>query len=565
FRNTDGTLIHGSNAQEARLDPNTLRGMQYKKQTVIPHSIARAINNHMLRLHHPEMLRIQAARNFVNLHDDVHQPAATRLEVDAHIAALFPQNYTSIYLALHELKNHKTNDATGEVFMPRKILDIGFGPATGMVALNELMGEDFRPEVKDAVIMGDPEMIKRAKIILSRQICESPVVNDESVSRAELKYSVEDELPELYDETPDNPSWGPVDTNKIKVKTKLRSDMPSNKKYDLIIMTHQLLKDTEKFPRQIDRSVEQALDLLEPQGHLVIVERGNPLGFETIARARQVMIRPEKHPLSNVKIPQPWIRGSTVKPKNQRRLYRDQIESELVEMDAEAERLNQELNAKFGEVTDDDLKFEFEKEAIEAKPTTADYHLSILGPCSHHGKCPLQTGKPGYYNFPAGKKLPWCHFSKSFTRPKFSMELKKGLRLATPWASPTDGIGMKGSAPIGKGRAGGNNYEVANYSYLLVERAANSGKMLQHGIDPTDPNKNLRGTGYLDPEDMKTWPRIVNQPKKAAKHVTFTACGASGQMESWVVAKSKDKQAYHDSRKVRLGDLWAFASPTVHP
>ena len=39
-------------------------------------------------------------------------------------------------------------------FKPQRILDIGYGPATGIVALNEIMGNKWVPEEKEAYIVG---------------------------------------------------------------------------------------------------------------------------------------------------------------------------------------------------------------------------------------------------------------------------------------------------------------------------------------------------------------------------------------------------------------------------
>lgn len=57
------------------------------------------------------------------------------------------------------------------------------------------------------------------------------------------------------------------------------------------------------------------LKLLSPGGHLVLVERGNALGFETIARARQIMIRPESYSTEIGKVPRPYVKGSKLKPQ----------------------------------------------------------------------------------------------------------------------------------------------------------------------------------------------------------------------------------------------------------
>lgn len=90
-------------------------------------------------------------------------------------------------------------------------------------------------------------------------------------------------------------------TKKININTNLRTNLPTASEYDLIIMTHQLLKTKEKFNTEVEENLSNVLNLLAPNGQLIIIERGNPIGYETIARARQIMLRPENYPDERVK------------------------------------------------------------------------------------------------------------------------------------------------------------------------------------------------------------------------------------------------------------------------
>ena len=461
----------------------------------------------------------------------LHKPARSNMEVDSHIASLFLQNYGAIYQSLNELKKRLGSD-----FNPDRVLDVGYGPATGMVALNDLMGNDFRPSVKDAVIVGHVEMQKRAKIILSRQINETPT---EASGQNTFEVGEEDEI------MADNDLVGEVMTKKIKIVTKLRDSLPRSKQYDLIILTHQLLQTEEQFPVEVDMNLEQCLRLLAPGGHIVLVERGNPLGFESIARVREVVLRPQNYPDEHGKIPRPWRRGSSVKKQHDHELFN-------------------EFNEKFDNLSLDELesKDQAVAAAAEAKQTQEDFYMKVIAPCPHHRKCPLQVSKPQYYELGEGKDLKFCNFQKSVLRPKYAIELKKGRILATPWQSNTEPIGVKGMAQPGTGRPHGRNFEVLSYSYLIMERSKTDEKTLGDIVKRREQQNEVYGIGSLGNNTVETWPRIIKQPLKRKGHVVLDLCGASGQLEKWTVPRSLSKEIYHDARKAMKGDLWGLEAKT---
>lgn len=562
FRNPDGSFIRGNSAEEARLHPLTLEGRVDHSVVKLPSTISKAIDEKILSLRIPSQLKERAAEIYQSLDKDQIQKApVSALDSDAHIAALFLQDYANVKKVLLELKKRVGEDK----FSPESVLDIGYGPATGMIALNEIMGERFKPSVKDAYVIGrrNNEMKKRAKLLLSQQPCEA-------IEEPKEKTNMEDK-PEEDD------LLGRIDTRKINIQTHVRDSLASTKRYDLIIINQALLTREHSFPRDIDLNLDMVLPLLNPNGHLVLVERGNPLGFEIIARARQVMLRPENYVNERGKIPRPYIRGSKLKPQKLRdddkivteehKAYEQKMIEQLEQEIAEDANLEDHLTAKFGELSEDDLKFEFEDEVelIDPKNESAnetpnysgvDYHLSIIAPCPHHGRCPLQLGDPYLYKVRDHKhRFSHCSFSNVVERPKYTLELKKGKKLAMLWEKEKL---LKGERKMfqGNGRPGGNNTELGDFSYLIMHRAPNDEASIKKIESDREHATSVE-------EDKSSWPRLVDYPTKIKKNVKFNVCAPSGNIETWQVPKSLGKQTYHDARKARQGDLWALGKKTV--
>lgn len=657
YRNPDGSLIRGNNAREARLDPLTLEAQVDHSMVEMPKILSETIRNNILSRVPPAKLRDRALDIFMKIEKDLIQKApVSSLDADAHIAALFLQNYSHAIRVLKELIKRE-----GAGFKPNSVLDIGYGPGTGMIALNELMGDEFNPSVKDVYIVGRPnkEMKKRAKILLSRQLCEIP---EEPVLKKSAKKTLEEEK-----ESASNESYvGPVDTSKINIKTKLRDSLASTKRYDLIMVNQALLTRAHNFPRDVDVNLEMILALLAPGGHLVLIERGNTLGFEIIARARQVMLRPESHQGEKGKIPRPYIRGSSVKPQKLRQEdqlvtdehieYEEQLlaqleaedraeklemeklkslktgvklelesveesielqeskstlkfneeaefdEDDLADIDEETLKLQEEsmnlkdgeisefeadIIKKHGQVSEEDLKFEFEDDPdfeispVEnssvntssandsaaddstSKPPAVDYHLSVVAPCPHHGECPLQLGDPQFYKLSKHKhRFQFCSFDQIVRRPTYTMELKKGKFLATTWdkrAHTSPGVPALSKYHMrnlqGSGRPDGANSESGNFSYLIMRREKNDAETIRK-IESSREH-------HYDNETSVDLPRVIEFPTRIKNNVKIKVCAPSGNVEIWQVPKSLGKQTYHDARKVQQGDLWALGKKSA--
>ena len=163
------TITRTLSSRDSRLQPETLKGRTYRLMLKLNSDVAKAINNNITALHLPNNLRRVAKNQFLTLQEKkLHQVPKTELEMDSHIASFFLHDYGSIFQVLTDLKNRSNG-----TFKPKNVLDISMGPATGIVAFNDVMGSEYRCN-KDSVILSGPDMQKRAKIILSRQFNEIP-------------------------------------------------------------------------------------------------------------------------------------------------------------------------------------------------------------------------------------------------------------------------------------------------------------------------------------------------------------------------------------------------------
>lgn len=394
---SEGGESHRRAGKLQRLHPWTALGKTTGDELVIlPQKIAEHINSITLN-YKPQELRQKVAQYYIDLaRSDVHKPAVNRVETDVHLLGVFLQSYASAYNVLKEAQRRMGGE---KEWRPKKVLDVGFGPATGILALNEIMGPEWIPEKKVSVVIGSQRMKRRAKELLRIQEPQPHAAEEDATNTA---------------------------TENEATQTVVTQSLPgynSPKKYDLIIATHQLFRSDYHFPASVDDHTAHLLSLLEPDGVLVLIERGDPKGFESIARARQIMIRPEDHPSDVSKTPRVWKGGRKV--------------------------VNESSSSM-----------------------TVPYQVKVLAPCAHHGKCPLSVGmdlrskaRSGFFN--------WCKFGQMVQRPKYMIELKKGQYLASRWDEDNPGRGPGGKWLAGSGRPGGRSYETATHAYLIIQRSDN--------------------------------------------------------------------------------------------
>lgn len=409
---------NGEDIHISRLHPDTQIGrLGGRTSLIIPKELSSEISKATLRFD-PQKVRQRASQYYLSLAEGgANQPTKSALDVETSLSAAFLPTYASIYSVLGEARRRLGNN-----WKPKRILDVGFGPATGIIALNEIFAEDkdWNPERKLSVIIGSPLMKRRAVDLLSQQMHEIRNNEDENNDEGLGKFGAVDQEIDMEAKTSRDleteaievdidSSESPTPEKTPKIQTVIHQTVPppqSTAKYDLIIATHQLYRSGDHFPASVDQHTSHLLSLLSPGGVVLFIERGDPKGFESIARSRQVMIRPENH-TSVEKEPRP---------------YKD------------------------------------------SKST-----LKILAPCSHHGKCPLQVDMGGRKR--SAGFFHWCRFAQSVQRPKFTLELKKGTYLAQEWNEETPGRGKGGKSLSGKGRPYGKSHETISYSYIIVQKS----------------------------------------------------------------------------------------------
>ncbi|MCJ1454444.1 37S ribosomal protein S22 [Mycoblastus sanguinarius] len=172
----------------------------------------------------------------------------------------------------------------------------------------------------------------------------------------------------------------------------------------------------------------------------------------------------------------------------------------------------------------------------------------IIAPCTNHAKCPM------YITAGQSKgRKDYCHFSQRYIRPPFLQRI----------------VGAKK-----------RNHEDIKFSYVALQRGVDQREV--HDIVQGQPATEAAFSGYeeadsviedtelqrqeTEPNSLSVnplgLPRAILPPIKRRGHVILDLCTPAGKIERWTVPRSFSKQAYHDARKSKWGDLWALGAKT---
>lgn len=276
-------------------------------------------------------------------------------------------------------------------------------------------------------------------------------------------------------------------------------EVPQKRKtYDVIIATHLLVPLDKEWRRR--EILDNLWSMLSPKGGvLIVLEKGHPRGFEAVADVRHRLLKQFIIPPTEV----PAIE------------------------------------------TDEQVTARVREPGM------------IVAPCTNHSKCPMYL-TPG---LSPGRK-DFCHFSQRFIRPPFLQRIHEAKH---------------------------RNHEDINFSYIAVRRGMPASestpdepssstttttgdgagvlniKSIRQGDEAT--TRALAGYEEVDPNSPErphplSLPRSILPPLKRKGHVTLDLCTPAGAIERWTIPKSFSKQAYHDARKARWGDLWALGAKT---
>lgn len=237
-------------------------------QIPLPTNLTRSVND-VLRGAHGPHIRTTALRFYESL--DLEKPSKipmplskdfTSIEADAYLAGLMPQLYASVHIVLLELRKR-----LGKDWEPKTVLDCGVGPGTAALAFHEVFFETnpHRQSVRPQLTVIEPNYELRSRTeTIWKKYCKKPVEDDDE-NRDHA--SVQD--PPIY-----------------QIFHKMGA---TGQKYDLILAPYSL-SDFHGRPSDRDALARDIWSRLNPGGILLLLERGNPLGFEKIAQARYLLL-----------------------------------------------------------------------------------------------------------------------------------------------------------------------------------------------------------------------------------------------------------------------------------
>ncbi|KAK1458192.1 hypothetical protein CMEL01_15539 [Colletotrichum melonis] len=386
----------------------------------------------------------------------VWQNKMSDIEADAFVSAFLPPAYASAMGSLVEVRKRLGTEWLRNLFKngsgPR-VLDVGAGGA-GLLAWQDVSRAEWdamksrgevtekNPPGKQSVVVGSEKLRTRVTKFLQ---------NTTFLPRLpDYHHSVENA--HLHLDANENPQ--------------------PRKMFDIIIASHLMLPVKEGHRRKA--ILNNIWSLLNPNGGvLILLEKGQPRGFEAVADVRERLLT-----------------------------------EFLIPPGGENLTMSEEKNPAF------------EREKVPGM---------IIAPCTNHRGCPMYQ-VPGKST---GRK-DFCHFNQRFVRPPFLQRIMGATH---------------------------RNHDDVQFSYIAIQRgvAAKDGPLA--GAEAADRAFEGFETSETAP-DMLSLPRQILPPIKRRGHVTLDVCTPNAQIERWTVPKSFSKQAYHDARKAKWGDLWALGAKT---
>ncbi|WYZ39570.1 hypothetical protein EsH8_III_001484 [Colletotrichum jinshuiense] len=378
------------------------------------------------------------------------------IEADAFVSTFLPPAYASVMGSLVEVRKRLGTEWMRKLFEKSggpRVLDVGAGGA-GLLAWQDVTRAEWEamrsrgevtgknPPGKQSVVVGADKLRSRVSTFLHNTTF-LPRLPDylHSVENAHLH----------------------LDANETPQPRKM---------FDVIIASHLVLPVQEGHRRKA--ILNKIWSLLNPDGGvLIVLEKGQPRGFEAVAEIRERLLTEFLIPPGGEELTQ-----------------------------------GEERNPAYERLKEPGM---------------------IIAPCTNHRACPM-------YQVPGksvGRK-DFCHFGQRFVRPPFLQKIVGATH---------------------------RNHDDVQFSYIAIQRgvAAKQGPLA--GDEATDRAFEGFEKSATAP-DMHALPRQILPPIKRRGHVTLDVCTPSARIERWTVPKSFSKQAYHDARKAKWGDLWALGAKT---
>ncbi|KTW30374.1 hypothetical protein T552_00847 [Pneumocystis carinii B80] len=163
----------------------------------------------------------------------------SEIEADSYLLYRMPQVYASLYNVINELRSR-----LGEEWVPENVLDCGEGPGIGALVIQELFSNSIE-KVKNIIVVEPIYTMRKRALYLHK-------------------------------------------ANKTKIISNFSSI--TKFKFDFIIANHTIL-DTNAPGHISSTYIKKLWAKVSPEnGILLLLERGNPLGYEAVVKARQIIL-----------------------------------------------------------------------------------------------------------------------------------------------------------------------------------------------------------------------------------------------------------------------------------
>lgn len=281
-------------------------------------------------------------------------------------------------------------------------------------------------------------------------------------------------------------------------------------KFDIIIAPHSLWPIFEEHKRK--RHVANLWSLLDSTGGvLILLEKGLPKGFETVAAARQFLL---------------------------------------------------DKRIQSGPVPDEPVADELDPGVLldeSERPAPKDAGM-IIAPCTNHTTCPMYSRHGGLQD-----KRNCCHFEQRYIRPPFLQSLlgakdKNYEDVKFSYLAVMRGRDLRSEQSKLLQGDEATDRAFAGYEHES-EQSLDEDEVTFDPTAPAIPETARISVPGSVPHSLNL-PRAVLPPLKRTGHVIIDLCTPSGRLERWTVPRSFSKQAYRDARKSSWGDLWALGAKT---
>ncbi|CCJ28418.1 unnamed protein product, partial [Pneumocystis jirovecii] len=231
--------IQNLNLDQEKSHPASIFGRKHIGNVEISPKILKSIENIIENSHKPS-IHSSLMKMYASLRSSqTIKRKLSAIDTDAYLLGIMPQIYASLYNVINELRMR-----LGNKWVPETVLDCGVGPGIGALVFQELF-EDSIEKVKDILVIESAYTVRQRAFYIHKG-------------------------------------------NKSKILSNIPSTIDS--KFNFIIANHTIL-DINTSNHIFAAHIKKLWDKLSSEdGILLLLERGNPMGYKAIARARQMIL-----------------------------------------------------------------------------------------------------------------------------------------------------------------------------------------------------------------------------------------------------------------------------------